>query len=68
MSRVTPAPKIALPDPEAPCPTETDPGQMCYSDQQTAEIIVMLDTELNASIRQVCWLRVYHGYPACPID
>ena len=64
IERVTPAARPTIPDPAVACPG--DPAALCFSDAQTAQVIADQDTAISKLTDQVCWLRVWFGYPACP--
>ncbi|MCW3837789.1 hypothetical protein ACFQ1E_17225 [Sphingomonas canadensis] len=47
-----------------PCPD--DPAMRCWSDAQIAEVIAGREKALDDRDAQLCWLRVWFGYPPCP--
>lgn len=66
IDRVTPAPRRAMPVPTAACPN--DASRLCYTDAQTGQVLADQDATIDDRGRQLCWLRVWFGYPPCPPD
>ena len=66
--RVTPPPATEIPDGSVPCPSPGNPGAMCLSDEENGDLLIEYESGERERDRMLCWLRVWFGYPACPVD
>lgn len=66
IERVTPPAATHIPDGGTPC--SGNPTAMCLTDSQNAGLLRSYEAGERARDRQLCWLRVWFGYPACPVD
>jgi hypothetical protein len=66
LERVAPPAPTSIPDGEVTC--ADNPQQRCLSDRQNAELLRSYENGERARDRQLCWLLVWFGYPACTTD
>ncbi len=66
VERVKPPAPTEIPQGEVAC--ADDPSKRCLSDKQNADLLRAYEAGERTRDRQLCWLLVWFGYPACPTD
>lgn len=64
--RIAPPARTPIPAPSVPCPG--DPSRLCWTDEQSAQILAGMNGDIERRDAQLCWLLVWFGYEPCPAE